>query len=71
MLFFAPKHRINGVKPIRKYIGDYSAKYKDQCWICAGWQEATFSFNIGFAAFSADFHSERQNRSATSGWRAA
>lgn len=51
MLFFAPKHRINGVKPIKKYIGDYSFKYKDSCWICAGWQEATFTFNLGFYCF--------------------
>ena len=46
MLFFAPKHRIQGVKLVKKYVGDYSVKYKDQCWICEGWQEATFTFNI-------------------------
>lgn len=47
MVFFAPKHRINGVKNIKKYAGEYDIKYKDHCWICAGWQEATFSFNLG------------------------
>jgi len=51
MLYFAPKHRINGVKPMKKYTGDYTIKYKDQCWICAGWQEASFTFNIGIILY--------------------